>query len=271
MILTEGEIRKMVTECVARILEYHHVIDSSLEKLAEMIIEKFNEGGGAIPHSIANSLNPYFKSDKDLMVAIEEKPNCVASYEQETNTIFINGSSSFYNTERMKEAIMHELSHFVDQNMRTSQDFSGKRYSDKEDAAKVTNEILYYFRPTEMQARLVQYKYFLEQYPFYRRKPLSYKHSENVLHLDYMADLIDEVENEDWYYSHFGIVHRLAFMESKRRAQQRGGNSTPGFARGFNSEKEFNSQKDKIVNRLKKRLDIFAKKAAKIKYDMMSE
>ena len=258
----------MITECVQCILEYHHAIDSSLERLAEIVISVSEQGGGIISTDQIAKINPYFKA-RDLNVTIENGTRDVASYEHKTNTLYVSNSSSFYRNGRLKEAIMHELSHYVDNNLRTKPDFTNKKYSDDTEAAELSNDILYYFSPTEMQARLTQYKYFLEKYPFYARKPLTFKEAENVLHLEYMQDLIEEVENEEFEDSYFGIVHRIVYQESVKRTQRRG-EGTPGFLYGFRNENEYNSQKNKLISRLTKKLSLFSHKAGKIKFDALS-
>lgn len=268
MTLTGRDIRKIVNECVQRILEYHHTIDKSLEALAEMILSIAEKGGGVIPANEVTKFNPYF-GGADLNVAIENGTGDVASYEHKTNTVYVSNSSSFYRNGRLKEAIMHELSHYVDKNLRTKPDFANKRYSDDTEVAELANDILYYFSPTEIQARLTQYKYFLEKYPFYARKPLTFKEAENVLHLEYMQDLIEEIENEEFEDSYFGIVHRIVYQESVKRTQRRGG-GIPGFLSGFKDENEYNSQKSKLISRLTKKLSLFSQKAGKIKFDALS-
>ena len=268
MKLGVNDLKMMIAECVRRILEYHHVIDPSLESLAEMILSIVEKGGGVIPANEVTKFNPYF-GGVDLNVAIENGTGDVASYEHKTNTLYVSNSSSFYRNGRLKEAIMHELSHYVDKNLRTKPDFANKKYSDDTDVAKLANDILYYFSPTEMQARLTQYKYFLEKYPFYARKPLTFKEAENVLHLEYMQDLIEEIENEEFENSYFGIVHRIAYQESVKRTQRRGG-GIPGFLFGFKDENEYNSQKSKLISRLAKKLSLFSQKAGKIKFDASS-
>ena len=209
MKLVVNDLKIIITECVQRILEYHHVINQSLESLAEMVLSIAEKGGGVIPANEVAKFNPYFDG-ADLNVAIENETGNVASYEHKTNTLYVPNSSSFYRNGRLKEVIMHELSHYIDNNLRTKPDFANKRYYDDAEAADLANDILYYFKPTEMQARLTQYKYFLEKYPFYARKPLTFKASENVLHLEYMQDLIEKIENEKFEDSYLGIVHRIA-------------------------------------------------------------
>lgn len=268
MKLGVNDLNKMITECVQRILEYHHVINQSLEALAEMIISIAEKGGGIIPANEVTKVNPYF-GGTDLNVAIENGTGDAASYEHKTNTLYVSNSSSFYRNGRLKEAIMHELSHYVDKNLRTKPDFTDKRYSDDTEVAELANDILYYFSPTEMQARLTQYKYFLEKYPFYERKPLTFKEAENVLHLEYMQDLIEEIEYEDYEDSYLGIVHRIVYQESVKRTQRRG-NGKAGFLSGFKDENEYIKQKGKLISRLTKKLTDFKHKAAKIKFDALS-
>lgn len=62
MELGTNDLKMMITECVQRILEYHGAIDDSLEKLADVIINTFEHGGGTIDPETINSINPYFKN-----------------------------------------------------------------------------------------------------------------------------------------------------------------------------------------------------------------
>ena len=126
MKLGMNDLKIMITECVQRILEYHHAIDSSLERLAEIVISVAEQGGGIISTDQIAKINPYFKG-RDLNVTIENGTRDVASYEHKTNTLYVSNSSSFYRNGRLKEAIMHELSHYVDSNLRTKPDFTNKK------------------------------------------------------------------------------------------------------------------------------------------------
>ena len=272
MILGECDIRDMVMECVERILEHHHVIDSSLEKLADLIIEKFNEGGGEIPSDLVNSINPYFKINTPLIVIPSETINDIASYNQTTNEIEINTNPRFHGNGRDKESIIHELTHFVDLKQRTKAHVGALSFSKTGIADTITefvNDILYYFNPSEMQARLSQYGYFLKQNANAVNSDIYSYDSEKVLKLGYMKTLIEIANGATYGKPSEEIIQMLAYSASYSRIKKRGGNiSNSAYTEGMTTN-DFNEQKTKIVNILNHRLEKMKKKAMKIKYDMM--
>lgn len=272
MILGEGDIRKMVVECIKCILEHHHVIDSSLEKLADLIIEKFNEGGGEISSDVVNSINPYFKINTPLIVVPSDAINGVASYNQTTNKIEINTNPRFHKDGKDKESIIHELTHFIDLNQRTKPSVGPLSYSKTGITDTITefvNDILYYFNPSEMQARLSQYGYFLKQNADATNSDIYSYDSEKVLKLGYMETLIEITNGATYGKPSEEIIQMLAYSASYSRIKNRGGNiSNSAYTEGLTID-DFNEQKTKIVNILSHRLEKMKKKAMKIKYDTM--
>lgn len=273
MVLSECEIRSMVMECVSMILEHHHSIDKSLEKLAELIDEKYHEGGGFISTEEINAINPYFSVKSPLVVSVVSNDEFVASYNVKTNEIEINEKK--YNGKfSSKETIMHELSHFIDLNARTKPLNPPTQYTPNgpiDLPVKFSNDILYFFRPTEIQARLTQFTYFLKSNPDCAKKDLSSFENEKVLKADYMSTLIEIVEGSDYYKASGEIVQILANSASYNRVKKRGGGYERSAFLDNMSESEFNVQKQKIISILKKRLKSFKQKALKIKYDFFAK
>lgn len=272
MIINESDIRAMVKECIECILEHHHIIDSSFEKLADLIIQKFNEGGGEISSDVVNSINPYFKTNTPLIVIPSETMNDIASYNQATNEIEINTNPRFHRNGRDKESIIHELTHFVDLNQRTKPRIGFLSFSKTVIADTITefvNDILYYFNPSEMQARLSQYGYFLKQNANAVNSNIYSYDTEKVLKLGYMETLIEIAKGATYGKPSEEIIQMLAYSASYSRIKNRGGNiSNSAYTEGLTID-DFNEQKTKIVNILSHRLEKMKKKAMKIKYDMM--
>ena len=274
MELNRADIKAMIKECVNRILlEHHHSIDGSLEKLAELIIEKFEEGGGEISPEEINAINPYFKTNKPIVVVPVDGVNFVASYSKTTGEIEINTEKRFHFGGRLKETLMHELSHFVDTNLRTkpytnTQIFTPGGPSDT--SAKFVNDILYYFSPTEMQARLTQFKYFLERQPQMAKRSIKDHFNEKVLNLDYMETLISIVDGCVYGTRSEDIIQMLGNAASNARVKKRGGSYDQTAFLGGMSEQEFDEQQKKISRILSKRLKSMTQKALKIKYDALS-
>lgn len=275
MRLNETDIRMMVEECVKRILsEYHHSIDSSLEKLAELIIEKFEEGGGEISPEEINAINPYFKTDEPLAVTPVDgdQVNFIASYSKRNNEIEINSDRRFHFGNRLKETVMHELSHFVDSNLRTKPNSMAQRFTpngENDLPTTFTNEILYYFSPTEIQARLTQYKYFLERQPQMAERSIRDEYAENVLKLGYMQTLVEIVDGCEYGTNSEDIIQMLGNAASATRVTKRGGDYDQSAYLNGMSFNEFSTQQQKISRILKKRLKSMTQKALKIKYDAM--
>ena len=270
MVFNENDIRQMVTECVSMLLERHGAIDERLEGLADLIIKKFEEGGGKITPEELSQFNKYFNCNRPLNVIVGTDGRDAAAYYRETNTIKIDKNSFFTRNDRLKEAIMHELSHFVDQNMRTVPDYTGKFYNDSSYKAKIANDIMYYFRPTEMQARLTQFKYAIKKDKSLANRPLSA--AESILKIKEMKYLISVLLSERFNNHYMGVLHRISFMQSATRAQNRGnGISNAGFINGFRSKNDFLTQKEKIIHKLGIKLRNYINKASKIKFDALSE
>ena len=272
MILSESEIRSMVKECVGHILEYHHVVDSSFEKLADLIIQKFNTGGGEISADLVNSINPYFKTGKPLIVTPKDSVNGVAAYNPQTNEIEINTDPIFHRNGRTKESIMHELTHFLDDNKRTKPKVGALSFdkdSVNDTRTEFVNDILYYFNPSEIQARLTQYYYFLKQNPYMVSSDIQSYDNERVLKIGYMETLLEIANGATYGKPSEEIIQALAYAASYSRIRKREGHvGNSAYMEGM-SEDEFNEQKNKITNILSQRLEKMKKKALKIKYDMM--
>lgn len=273
MIINEQDIREMVTECVSMLLERHGAIDEKLEGLADLIIAKYEEGGGIISANEINSINPYFKTAKPIKVTIVDGGASIASYDYKTNEIEIN-KQRFNSRYSAKESIMHELSHFIDLNARTKAPNPPRQFSTngpKDIHATFANDILYFFRPTEMQARLTQYAYFLKEHPEFASKKLIMHENEKVLKIGYMRTLLAIFNGAQYNSPSEDIVQMVANIASYDRVEKRGGTYSNSAFWEDMSKKEFILQKEKISKILTKRLKSFVNKAAKIKYDCLNK
>lgn len=269
MKLGANDLKIMITECVQRILEYHGAIDDSLEQLADVIINKFEHGGGTIDPETINSINPYFKTRQPLIVTPVRNAEYVASYDINTNEIEINSNRNIL-LPKMKENIMHELSHFVDLNMRTKPAdpaFKLSDYGETDALANIADDIIYLFSPTEIQARLTQFKQLLKRMPNQSRKNLTEHFNEKCLRLEHMKDLIDIFNDCRYGYKSEEIVQMVAYSMSFSRIKRRGGNVDNAAWGETITEEEFNEQKEKIGRTLEKRLRNMWQKASKLKFD----
>ena len=272
MDLNVKDLKRIVTECIQRILEYHSAIDSRLEQLADLVINKFEAGGGNIEPDTINSINPYFKTNKPLVVTPINNSDCVASYNFSTNEIEIN-SGKYVLPSKMKENIMHELSHYIDLNLRTKPKdpaFKLSDYGETDAMAKIADEIIYLFSPTEMQARLTQFKQLLKRCPGQSTKSLTEHFNERCLKLAQMKELLDIFNDCRYGYKSDEIVQMVAYSTSYSRLKRKGNNVENAAWGTYMSENEFNQQKEKIGKVLEKRLNLMQQKASKIKFDAMN-
>lgn len=272
MKLGANDLEIMITECVQRILEHHHAIDDSLEQLASLIIDKFKGGGGNIDPEAINAVNPYFKVTTPLKIIPVRGVNYVASYSKNNNEIEINSDRNIL-LPKMKENIMHELSHFVDLNLRTKPRdpaFRLSEYGEVDAMANIADDIIYLFSPTEIQARLTQFKQLLKRIPGQSRKDLTEYFNEKCLRLTRMKELLEIFNDCRYGYKSDEIVQMVAYSTSYSRIIRKGGN-IDNAAWGENmSEEEFIIQKKKIGRVLEKRLRNMWQKASKLKFDALA-
>ena len=150
--------------------------------------------------------------------------DCVASYDKTTNEIEINSDRNIFYS-KMKENIMHELSHFVDLNMRTktaSPAFQLSTYGETDAMAGIADDIIYLFNPTEIQARLTQFKQLLKRLPNQANKNLTDHFNEKCLKLAYMKQLIDVFDECCFGYKSEEIVQMVAYSVSYSRMFRNG-------------------------------------------------
>ena len=277
MILTEQDIRYMVNECVSRLTEVRHVIDGRLGKLADMIIMTAKYGGGDISCEAINSCNPYFQIDKPLKVSVQRLPASVnASFYYEIPEIAIDPKTM--RRADIRDIIMHELSHFVDNSSRTKTDVDNIVYPNLE----FINQCMYYYRPTEIQARLVEYANRLRRNPFFIKLKITDTRVNSALHINEMQQFLDMVKNARFsriLSPEMALVIGLFYAEASKRAMRRHGTDKVEDVKDYVkrlsdykniSEQEFESRKQTMVKIYEKRLRSMMNKALKIKYDAMT-
>lgn len=264
MILSEGEIRSMVAECVERILEVHGAIDDRLEGLAKMIIGRIrnDEKKFTLSKSDIEAYYPYKNCPETLNVSSEFLPqNVVAAYNPYTNTVKVRRSAIMYNDEYLTEILMHELTHFVNNSESNNSLFSmGREGIGNEGAEAIAKKIMYLFEPTEMNARVSQFKYTLKQ-------RMGKLHTfENQTRLKEMKRLIEIVEQDEATYDdEWTIVELLLYKRAQRKTD------IDGKDRELNTSYEnFERAKSAIVKKLKRAYKEYYNKIAKIYYDEIS-
>ena len=133
--------------------------------------------------------------------------------------------------------------------------------------ANIADDIIYLFSPTEIQARLTQFKQLLKRMPNQSRKNLTEHFNEKCLRLEHMKELIDIFNDCRYGHKSEEIVQMVAFSMSFSRIKRRGGNVDNAAWGETITEEEFNEQKEKIGRTLEKRLRNMWQKASKLKFD----
>ena len=271
MVLNENEIANMVKECVGRILEVHGAIDDRIKGLAESIIKRLRAGekNFTIPKEELMKYYPYRNCPESLNVVSEFlRKGVSASYSPTIHTLRVAPRSMMFNDKYLLEIIMHELTHFVNGNEATKPvgHFCKSMETDKE---QLIDEILYLFDKSEISARVTQFKQSLSNQWLNRN-------TEDTTRLKRMLQLINEVEEED-YYEYVecfgmddsfgtiieGLLSQRAYYKSSLDGKER-------FSEML-SEDEFNAAKNAILKTLKKRYKAFKAAIDKNIYDYSSE
>lgn len=265
-----NDIKQMVSECVKKILlEYHNAIDEKIEWIAILILNRLKNGetNFKISKSIVEKYYPYSHPSL-LSISVEMiGANKIASYSPKAKTIKVNQLFFNVNDEKLLEALMHELTHWVNDNESCGKINKGRtaicRNNKKE---KLIYEIIYLFDGSEMQARTTQVKYSINN------NGLNIATIENVTHLQRMKFLINEIKKEtyDEYSVSYGqddfgtIVEGLLSQRAYYKWSIDGKNRYSSFL----SEKEFNAAKNSILKRLINKYDKFKKSIGKILNDL---
>lgn len=263
----------MVRESVEGILEAHHAIDNGLQDLADIILDMARNGGGTIPANVVNRYNKYFKSSRDLKVVLLKRNSSYAYYDARSNCFGI--AQKTLNLSKARETVMHELSHFIDQTARTKPDTETATLP----RLKFVDLALYFYRATEMQARLTEYSYRIKRNP----KLAKYKirDRQTNLHVDDMEIVLQMVERANFYNNSdpsWAMVVGLAYAIALNKSMRRNNTTTiSAIADRLSNyikiekmtEEDFDMRKNSVIKFCQKRLRSFISKALKIKYDAL--
>lgn len=273
MVLTEQDIKQMVAECTERVLsEVRHRLDSGLRNLAKLAIEVANDGGGSIPANLVNNLNPYFKTDKPMQVIVKKAEDRFEDASFDSKNMILSIVPRMLKSKKLLSVVVHELSHFVDQEKRTKTDTDNLCHRHP-----FFNNCTYIFKPTEMQARLAQYGELIEGSPWHRR--LKIDDSRTGLAIGSMENFLESIKNARFTPAMINypmaLVAWISIAESAKRVMRRHGAEEFNDIRdlvdtAFHGRADFEKKKASIVKLYEKRLSVFKHKALKIKYDVIS-
>lgn len=222
--ITRKDIEKMITECVGAILnESQHVLDDGIYNLSVEILKfalanrEYNDVEvdredieRYLPKRYLDRMQGDNMFTKRGTLHIIFKDNDMSGsdglYEFLTNTIYLRkivpdlsklDQTQFKKVVRkMLVALFHEMSHFVDNNMQKRAIHTPQW--EKNPFPVVVSKCLYYFDPTEIQARLNQYNISLKLYPKMRNEDITttgQSMTERTLGLNEMESLIFIIEN----------------------------------------------------------------------------
>ena len=280
MRLTESDIKKLINECLSRLLEARGAIDDKMKGLAWLIIRRL-EGGEkkfVISRDELAKYYPYEHMPDSLNVAVVdlyfEYTGNKGAYSIETNTIKIDEHYIYFledqrYAKRIKhellDVLMHELTHFVN-HCEAQEDVDKlprpmKMSSDE--PSKIAKRILYLFDKGEMNARVTEFKW--EIHGSYKIGKLS--SYDKITRLSSMRKLIDVVENDTQPSDNqpLSVVEVLLQSRGHRKMQIHGNE------RYLNpSESDFEKAKKAIVKKLTKAYNDFYQKLSKIYYDEIS-
>lgn len=271
MKLNREDIKSLIKECVQRILEVHGAIDDSLSGIADIIIERIKNGETkfTLTKDEISQFYPYKNCPERLPVLVKKElgVGIPAKYSPETRTIFVSPDIILFPKDSVVEVIMHELTHWVN-DVESNGGLSRGRITVMQEGEKerMVKAILYLFDPSEMQARVSQFKWAL------KRKAPKYSY-EAITHLKYMSKLISLVENETYeeYENSYGesesygtivegLLSERAYYKSSIDGKDRYNN--------FMSENEFNAAKESILKSLTKKYKKFESSIDKITFDL---
>lgn len=271
MKLNREDIKSLIKECAQRILEVHGAIDDRLAGIADIIIERMKNGVTkfTLTKDEISQFYPYKNCPESLSVLVKKELGIgvPAKYSPETRTIFVSPDIILFPKDSVVEVIMHELTHWVN-DVESNGGLSRGRITIMQEGEKerTVKAILYLFDPSEMQARVSQFKWAL------KRKAPKYSY-EAITHLKYMSKLISLVENETYeeYENSYGesesygtivegLLSERAYYKSSIDGKDRYNN--------FMSENEFNAAKESILKSLTKKYKKFESSIDKITFDL---
>jgi hypothetical protein len=176
--------------------------------------------------------------------------------------IKISSLLSLFGEDFLLQAIVHELTHFVNDSESHGEWVRKMRPNFKDEGNEGTaRKILYLFDASEMAARVSQFKSVIENA---RRGKLS--DYESTTHLNLMKKLINAVENDVLLYTDdFSIVEALLYSRAFKKT------AIDNKDRELNiSYENFEAAKTAIVNKLSRAYKNYYTKIAKIYYDEVS-
>jgi len=281
MTLTGEDIKKIINECITRIMEARGALDDKLRGLAELIVSRVKSGEDefVLSENELAQYYPYKNIPASLNVLVEDMYSQYtgnkASYSRLTNTITLDSTyvlflrSGRYTKEYeliLTEIVMHELTHLVNHyesgdNERLDSIPRPMKF-ERTEPSKVVKGILYLFDKGEMNARATEFKWELKRRRV--RKESNLGKYDSVTHLSSMRKMIDAVKNDIQPSDGqpLSIVELLLQSRGHRKMQ------IDGKERMLNpSPEDFEKAKEAIVKKLTKAYNEFYQKLCKIYYD----
>lgn len=266
------EIREMVKNVIS---EVHGAIDDKLFGLCNIIFSRLRGGEKdfTIDRATLQQFYPYKNCPDSLNVSLTDLPtgrNAYMAYAPDSNTIKIDPVSFCFTPQRRNAYLIHELTHFVNNMEKTKRTDADNLHFDVEtDNEEYAREIIYFFEPSEMQARASQFKQELKANP---NQPLEYYN--NTTQLRGMRNLIEFVKNDKFLgasSTEFSIIDLLL----AQRAYKRWFVDTPekkekGRFLNITTEQDHERAKAAIVKKLQRRYNKFFTVISKIYYDSIS-
>ena len=287
MTLTGEDIKKIINECIARIMEARGALDDKMRGLAELIVGRVKSGENefTLTRDELALYYPYKNVPDFLGVLVKnlyrEYTGVKALYARLSNRIEIDSGlvelmryfDKGYKAEYepyITEIVMHELTHFVNHfesgdNERLDSIPRPMKF-DRTEPSKLVKRILYLFDKTEMNARATEFKWELKRRRV-RRPESNLDRYDDITHLSGMRKLINAVQNDTQPSDNqpLSVVELLLQSRGHRKMQ------IDGRERMLNpSQEDFEKAKEAIVKKLTKAYNDFYQKLSKIYYDQVS-
>ena len=189
MLLTENDIRKIVKECVRHIIcEKLGFIDEKLFQLGTLIYQetakvfsnKKIKAKITISKNIVAQYYPY-SNPSEINILIEDNMGG-KKIEYKNKTLFVNILLFKESKQSIIAKIIHELTHFVNDNEGTIR----TRNIIVSDMLKDVNRLIYFLRDTERNARCSEFAYYLKNET--KIRPIEYY--EAITHIKEIEGLI---------------------------------------------------------------------------------
>jgi hypothetical protein len=186
-------------------------------------------------------------------------PKVMAAYNDTTNTVKIRRAATMFNDDYLTEILMHELTHFVNNIESKNSMFQNEVPSEDDETVKKAKLLIYLFDPSEMAARVSQFKQAMKQHSNFKLSDF-----ESVTRLSAMRSLIQMVDYDEILYTdNWSLVEVLLYMRAQRKT------NLDNKPRELNTSFEnFEKARDSIVKKLTKAYENYYSKICKIYYDM---